>query len=364
MGVGKFNFYMIKPSGAVRLVKRIAKLVRFHDWWDYKVSVIVAVYAATALQQHVTLTAVSPGALRLLAGIVLAAIFASVVNDLTDIRSDIVAGKPNQVAAMPHQVPLAILAAILGAGAGLGWAWRHDLTLVLPYAGIWMAFALYSVPPFRLKARGLHGVIAMGLGEAALPTVFAVALCFRAADRPIDPLWVAAIGAWSFCHGVRAILWHQLCDIEADARSEVPTFAQVHGVAAAQKLVRYLILPVELVALGSMLVQLESWFPVVALAVYAITLVLRRLFWRQVTIAITPIPRHVLIFQDYYTSYLGPAVLLALSWTTPGDWLPFAGFAILFWRPLWLNAWRVIKLGHHIVVWLRAVTRGTPARPS
>lgn len=310
----------------------LASAVRADDWWDYKLLVIMLVFPATALAMRVPLSPLRPAALLLFVALTAGAVFASVVNDITDLAEDARAGKPNAVARMPKGIPGLILAGTATVGGVMAWIWRTDPVLASVYIAAWVAFLAYSVPPLRLKARGIWGVVAMGLGEAALPSLVAALLCAFAAARPAPPLWVAAVALWAFCHGVRAILWHQLGDEEADARASVGTVVRRRGAAFARKLAEQAAFPIEITALAAMLVMMGSALPFVGLALYLAFIPLRMRYWRNVPAIVEPVPKHYLLMQDYYLCFLPLAVLIALAIGHIPDALALVVFLLLFPR--------------------------------
>jgi len=310
----------------------LARSVRANDWWDYKLLVILEVFPATALALRVELWPLWPAALLLLVALAAGAIFASVVNDISDVADDAAAGKPNAVARMPRGLPAFILAASAAVGVAVAWMWRGDPLLAGVYVAAWAAFLAYSLRPLRLKARGLWGVAAMGLGEAALPSLVAALLCAHAAARPADPLWVAAVAVWAFCHGVRAILWHQLGDAEADARAAVGTVVHRRGAAFARSVAEQAAFPLEIAALAAMLFLMGSVLPFAALALYLAFIPLRMRWWRNVPAIVEPVPNHYLLMQDYYLCFLPFAILVGAAIDHPRDGLALLLFLLLFPR--------------------------------
>src|SRR5207244_8174700 len=73
-------------------------LIRADEWWEYKLVPILSTFYATALVLHVAVSSLWVGALSLLLAIVPAAIYASVINDVTDLAGDLEAGKRHGVA--------------------------------------------------------------------------------------------------------------------------------------------------------------------------------------------------------------------------------------------------------------------------
>jgi hypothetical protein len=292
-------------------VSRLARFVRADDWWDHKILPLVGVYAATALVLRAPVRAIWPAGLALAAALALLAAFAALINDLCDVEDDRRGGKPNLLALHPRSWVLAGLAASLAGGAVFAWQWRHAALLDGAYVSAWLAFAAYSLPPLRLKARGGWGIVAIGLGEAALPSLVALALCGRAAGTAPGSGWAAAVGLWSFCHGVRAILWHQLRDRVADARAALGTFVRRRGAGLAARIARQGVFPVELAALAAMLAMIPSVLPWIALGAYLGVTWLRVRRLSLVPVIVRPVPRHLLLLQDYYVYYLPLAVVAA-----------------------------------------------------
>ncbi|QNK63158.1 hypothetical protein H7F33_01125 [Pedobacter sp. PAMC26386] len=89
----------------------------------------------------------------------------------------------------------------------------------------WIVFSLYSLPPVRLKKRGIWGVLCDAMGAHLFPALFITSslLEFIHADKNV--LWFVLIGFWAFFYGLRGILWHQFYDRENDRRSSTTTFA-------------------------------------------------------------------------------------------------------------------------------------------
>jgi hypothetical protein len=337
-------------------VSRIVEATRATDWWDYKLLSIVQVFAATALLLHVPLSPLWLDAAMLAGAIAVGAVFASLLNDITDLADDARAGKLNQVARMPKGVPMTLLSFTVTIGGLVLWTWRHDPALCITYLCAWLAFVIYSVPPLRLKARGGWGVVAMALGEAALPSLVAALLCYHAVGRPFNGLWIVAVVLWSFGHGARAIVWHQLNDEDADREARIKTYVQSVGRARAARIVAWRLFPAELAGLTAMLAMIGSIWPAIGLGLYLCVVFLRTRYWSYVAVIVTPRPNHLLILQEYYLGYLPLAILIAAGIRHPPDALavlvllllfPFVSLRI-FGGTLNLGIWFVVALRHKI----------------
>src|SRR5260370_26951389 len=72
----------------------LIRLIHADEWWEYKLVPILSTFYATALVLHVAVSSLWAGALALLLSVVAAAVYASVINDVTDRTDDVRAGKP------------------------------------------------------------------------------------------------------------------------------------------------------------------------------------------------------------------------------------------------------------------------------
>jgi 4-hydroxybenzoate polyprenyltransferase len=293
--------------------------VRAGEWWEYKLAPIFAAFYATALTLHVPVSSLWLAALTLLLALVPGAAYVSVINDLTDRDEDLAAGKANRLAGRSHGDAAALVAITVGAGLVFCFLWRRDTLLLSIYLAAWLAFSLYSLPPFRWKTRGILGVLCDASGAHLFPTLVAVVLAFRAADRPVSVPWIIAVGVWTFANGIRGILWHQLTDLEHDRHAGVRTFAQRHSPRATARLGTFVAFPLEVTALAALLWQMRSVGAVAALLVYLLFVVLRVWLWGMSAVIVTPKPRFLIVLHEYYDAWLPIAVLVVSALRYPFD---------------------------------------------
>jgi 1,4-dihydroxy-2-naphthoate octaprenyltransferase len=309
-------------------------VARAGEWWEYKLVPIFAIFYATALTLGVSLSSLWGAALTLLAALVPGAIYVSVVNDLTDLREDAAAGKHNRLANRSAAAIAVLLALPIAAGLAFCWAWRDDPLLLVPYLGAWAAFSLYSLPPFRLKARGLGGVLADASGAHFFPTLVAAALVFRASGAEPVPLWLVSAGAWALVYGLRGILWHQLLDADHDRAASVRTFVVRQPRRRVLALAHWVLFPIEICSFAFVMSQMTSTLPLLFLFLYG-ALVLNRLrvFMMQAVI-VEPRPRYLILLHEYYDLFLPLALLIASAWRMPLDLLALAVHLLVFPRRL------------------------------
>ncbi|HET6842338.1 MAG TPA: UbiA family prenyltransferase [Candidatus Angelobacter sp.] len=305
------------------------RMIRACEWWEFKLVPVLAAFYATALMLDVPANAIWRGALMALVAIVPAAVYASVINDLTDLEDDLAAGKPNRLAGRSPLLGLTLIILSLGALAVISYSWRHNGVLLSLYVAVWLAFSLYSLPPFRLKKRGFLGILFCASGEHLFPTLVAVILAFREAQRPDNSVWLMIVGTWAFANGVRAILWHQLTDIDADHAVGARTFAARHS-RSAMLIGTWVAFPTELLAFTAMLIQMRSWWPVAAVGAYVPLVALRIRWWRTRYVIVTPKPGFLFLMSEVNIVLLPIAILVASALRHRGDWIVLGVHSLLF----------------------------------
>jgi 1,4-dihydroxy-2-naphthoate octaprenyltransferase len=301
---------------------RFSGAIRAGEWWEYKIAPALAVFYGTLWIAQTPVAASWRAAVALVLALAAEAAYVSVLNDLTDRAGDRAAGKPLRPA------PPLVLAAMLIVGACVAFLWRHDPLLVGAYAGGWVAFSLYSLPPFRLKTRGFAGVLCDAAGAHLFPAMTAVLL----ASRRLDVIWLAAVATWAFASGVRNILWHQLRDHDADVRANVHTFVVRRGVSAATRIATHAAFPLQLLALAAMLWWLRSIWPVAALVVYALLMALRPFRWGVRARIVAAEPRSFVVLNEYDEGYLPVALLFASALAHRADFIALGLHLALFPR--------------------------------
>lgn len=185
--------------------------------------------------------------------------FGYLVNDLADIDLDRRHGKPNVFTNMSSRWAslVALLTLMIGSIFGLPFARQPS------FAILWLLWVLvatsYSLPPLRLKERGLAGLVATVLAQQTLPT----ALLFAAFGQ-LTTLGALVFLLYSTARGLSSDTSHQIRDWPRDAGTGTRTFAVQYGRATAQSLYAAS-LEVERLVLGGVVVLLVAYLPAVTL---------------------------------------------------------------------------------------------------
>ncbi len=226
-------------------------LLKIGKWWHYKVPPLLA-FAYYLLATRHTPIAAGTAALNLLAFLVAilgVAGFGHVVNDLCDLEQDRRAGKDNAMQRLTAFQRLAVVLLLLLL-SGLPWLFLPHHWTNLGLVGLQVALLVaYSLPPIRLKERGLLGVVADALYGFTVPLLITLTT-FGQLGATWPPHnspapWLLLV-AWSFLCGTRSILYHQASDIANDRSAGVTTFATRHGSETVLRIISRAVIPMEI----------------------------------------------------------------------------------------------------------------------
>jgi 1,4-dihydroxy-2-naphthoate octaprenyltransferase len=257
------------------------KFLKIHKWWTSHFGTMLAfIYLATAFgSDPPSLIAFATTlALFVIASIGIAS-FGQLMNDLMDIQQDLRSGSPNTMARRGIAERLLLFGFVIVLGL-LPWLWLPingaiASLLVLEY----VLFILYSVPPVRLKARGLLGAAADSL--YAYVVTNAVSILVFAKLSGSDVLWFSLLsGVWMFIFGLGHIIQHQLLDASRDHVDGINTLVVSWGWVASLALLRNVILPLDYLGFSSILVIIGTRFPVIPF-VFAVHLLLLAHWWQR-----------------------------------------------------------------------------------
>jgi UbiA prenyltransferase family protein len=290
----------------------VAQTIRAREWWEHKLAPVMATGYATAWLLDVSLTDVWPALALTLLAIAVGASYVSLVNDLTDLEHDRAAGKANRLEGRSRGFAGAAIGICVGVGIAIGaLAWADDPAAVVVYTAGWIAFSAYSIPPLRLKARGVYGAIADALAAGLVPQVLVVILVFHHADSAIDRWWVAIVASWALAHGLRAAIWHQVGDVFADTVTDVRTLARSDP-RRTQLVTLRALFPLELASFGALLVYAGNWLAVGLIALYLLLVRDRaREPLRIRTTVMTPGENRQMAMHEYYVVMYPLAFLVA-----------------------------------------------------
>lgn len=323
-----------------------SRFIRSHDWWDYKLPPILAVGYATLLLGNKNIFDYYGYIALILLSVIIGAIYVSIINDISDIKVDLKAGKANKMASLPKAVRRLIPLICIVVGIGFIYFFYYpDIVSCVFYILPWITFSMYSFPPFRLKNRGIWGVLADASGAHIFISLLMVSRLSYLSGQAIDYSWLMAVALWATCGGVRGILWHQFTDRDNDIRSGIETYATRRN-PADFKNIEWIILGTELAALLFMLYMINNTLVYIAMGIYWILMLLKykRLSQKPIPI-LHQNPSYQILLLDFTDLFFPVAMLLYASFTQPNAWIVLCAQLLLFparWVLMLKDVYRII----------------------
>jgi len=334
---------------------KILGFIRSNEWWEYKLTLFLFVGLLVLLD----LGFYNPISaffhlLILLGAIVTGAIFVSLINDFTDLEDDSKAGKLNRLAGFSTGRSIAYIFLIVSLGSFFTWyLWVYSTTILF-YLGAWISFSLYSIPPIRLKSRGVLGVFADAFGAHVFPTLFVLSGMFEFMGREHDVYVFLILGVWSFSYGLRGILWHQFLDLHNDRIAGVKTFAS-NSKTNQIKLLERIIICAELVFFGLLVLSFDQLILLVFLGCFIIyTMVIARVTSiTQVLILVPEKGSWTFFMSSFYQTVVPLTLIILLSIQKPVFLILIPGYLLLFPNDLRMNYALVRSLAFQVKKELR-----------
>jgi len=232
----------------------IFRIIRSNNWWDFKIPPLLFITYLLILYQRLELEQALLSIVVVLFSISSAASFGHIVNDIFDIEEDQKKRKPNAMAELHAWQRAAFLILFVVTGFITLIFAEVDRVAIILLGTIYVISILYSVPPFRLKERGVWGVLADATAAHALPTLLVITIMGVVPSPGIlqEKGLVLSALIWQFSVGLRGILIHQQQDLDSDVEAGTLTFARGTNHRVRRNLVRFFIFPIEMAGLIGM----------------------------------------------------------------------------------------------------------------
>ena len=164
----------MKNLGAINLLfirlQKLATITRSNEWWASKGSPVLATAYATASILNIPLVSLWNSLIFLLISLTVVAIYAHLLNDISDQDEDLIVGKSNGLAGRSKSFKgIAIILCLFPGLLVIGCLIKLPLALAI-YISNWLIFICYSIPPIRLKQRRLIGRTIF-FGKINMPTI-------------------------------------------------------------------------------------------------------------------------------------------------------------------------------------------------
>lgn len=269
----------------------LKQLIRWEDWAFDKILPLFLIVSYVSLAYGEFGTRFICDFFFLLAFANLSAAYGFLMNDFSDRGIDLQEGKPNAFARLDPRRALFILGSMLALATlpSLRF-WRRPW--FLPLWILWLLDAtFYSLPPLRLKERGVFGLWAPAIAQFVLPDLlfFAALGHFGGIDMWVFTTYVGA-------KGISIALSQQLADLANDTRTHTATYAVRRGRSCTESLYTVALLT-EPVLMAVLLAVMTTHLP---------TLVIPGLQW------------HVNLAMPLWVGYVVLGILALLRWRATG----------------------------------------------
>lgn len=289
--------------------------LRLSEPWNYKAPLLISIPYLFLYAGHTPFPAALLAIFCSLGTIIGIAGFGYFCNDLADRDADLKAGIPNGTQHLTKWQTVLIFALFL-AIALTPWILYFPLNRIsiCLLANQFLLFIVYAAPPFRLKDRGLPGIIADALYAHANPALLAAYTFYLLTGQGYAhfPFLLATLVSWQFFLGLRNILQHQIQDVANDRAAGSNTYAVQIGEKAAFRLMKRLLVPLELSGFILFICMASIALPALALAwplYVCTTAVIILLYWKEKLF--TPFHNRLCSFVDHYYLRWLPLVVLA-----------------------------------------------------
>ena len=150
------------------ILRNLKNLVRWEVWSHSKIPLFLVAMSYAVLRGEAYETAQLADMASLLALIILYASFGHIINDYSDFDIDRAAGKTKYLASLSRPAALTTVALFAGGPVLVALA-RFDTGTTALTAIALIAAASYSLPPLRLKERGILGCLSSSIAQRTLP---------------------------------------------------------------------------------------------------------------------------------------------------------------------------------------------------
>lgn len=285
-------------------MNKFLQLIRWKDWYNSKLPVFLLAYYYLLLVYNKVLLEFLILLIPLTIFFCSLASFGYMLNDYADQVTDQITGKKNIIGSFKKWQQIIILVIFFFVGLiSYTPIYKYKFALIFLISS-YISAIFYSVSPFRLKERGIWGIISVSLAQRVFPLliVFSIFNHFK-----LDTLIFVIL---SFFIGLRWIFIHQILDRKHDIAANVETFAASKSPSNLFKILK-----------------IEFIIEIITLITLMYTMI-------DTIFLISPIIIAYIIYEVYLYPFwkkLGFKCVL-LSY----DYAPLADF-YYFWLPTWIS---------------------------
>ena len=151
-------------------------VTRAAEWWYFKGAPVLGTVYVTSAMLDLSPTQIWELLIFILFSLAITAAYANLLNDLSDEKEDLACGKNNGMIGRSRLFKITVFSSCLLPALAIAYTLLPTPTALIMYISMWGTFSAYSLPPLRLKTKGLWGVLADSAGAHLLPQMYAVSV--------------------------------------------------------------------------------------------------------------------------------------------------------------------------------------------
>jgi hypothetical protein len=210
---------------------KLLNFLKFDKWWLYKIGsgiFTLLLFKFLILSKDQTI-AFSSDDLVLFIELLILAVIGHLINDISDFKSDTIAGKQNMVTSLGYNMALLILLVLVSFCFCISIN-LSEINVVLVCIQL-VLNVLYSFQPFRVKERGVWAMILTGFYERSLPIAIIIFYILKD-SQSLESRYILSVVIvyliWSYLWECRNYLKGQLMDRSSDLISNSKTIAVLY----------------------------------------------------------------------------------------------------------------------------------------
>lgn len=212
--------------------------LKFDKWWIYKIGsgVFTWLLFKFLFSTQSFVASVNCNDLALLILLVGLAVQGHLLNDWGDVGADRLTGKTNILSQLAKRYQFWIVAGVTLLNLSLAYSFFSLPIFALSIAQTILNI-LYSLPPTRIKERGIISILITGLQERALPYTLIIIYIL---DQSVSVWFTCCYITWAFVWECRNYIAGQLADEQNDKVSGVKSIVTIYGSEACYGWIRML----------------------------------------------------------------------------------------------------------------------------
>lgn len=285
------------------------RLFRIYDWWEYKIpQILVPIYLLVLNSDYIINNKNNFEIFfKLLIGLVLGALTVSIMGEYYDIKQDKIANKKNGFKNLSYEKSVLVIFILIFINI-LYLLFVKTEPKIFYLLSI-LIFFFYYIPLFRLKEKGILGVIADSLGSHVFPSCFV--FLFLIPVNTILKLEYGIFFFWIFLFGVRGIINHQYTDLENDKKSNTNTFVRTSS-RLTKKTLQKTLFSFELILFSTLITLTVNYYLIVlGILIYLLILFGRKMLFNNAIVYfnIKKDQAYTLFLFEFYTIFF-PLLLI------------------------------------------------------